>query len=160
MASVKCWRLRRFDRRAHHAVPITRQGFRMRRFVMLALLLPSLAMASATDDLLARLQGLHSLSGEFQQTVLDQGGTRMQSTRGEMTVARGNRFYWHTYKPYDQLAVSDGSQVWIYDMDLEQVVIKPLSTDLGKTPALLFGGNTKAVAGAFTVSELDREGDR
>jgi len=128
----------------------------MRSFLMLLLFLPSLAMASATDDLLARLHDLHSLSGGFQQTVQDQGGNRLQNASGEMTVARGNRFYWHTSQPYDQVVVSDGKQVWVYDKDLQQVVIKSLSTDLGKTPALLFGGNPAAVAKAFTIKELDR----
>lgn len=132
----------------------------MRFLLMLLVLLPSLAMASATDDLLTRLHGLHSLSGGFQQTVQDQGGNRLQNASGEMTVARGNRFYWHTSKPYDQVVVSDGKQVWVYDKDLQQVVIKPLSTDLGKTPALLFGGNPAAVAKAFTVKELDRQGGK
>lgn len=132
----------------------------MRFFLMLLLLLPSLATASATDDLLARLHGLHSLSGDFQQTVQDQGGNQLQNASGEMTVARGNRFYWHTRQPYEQVVVSDGKQVWVYDKDLQQVVIKPLSTDLGKTPALLFGGNPAAVAKAFTVKELERQGGK
>lgn len=132
----------------------------MRKIIlMLALLLPTLAMASPTSELLARLHGLHSVSGQFQQTVLDKDGTQLQNASGEMTVARGNRFYWHTKKPYSQLAVSDGKQVWVYDQDLEQVVIKPLNKDLSKTPALLFGGDPSSVAKAFNVSIRDRDGN-
>lgn len=130
----------------------------MRFFLILVLLLPSLAMASATDDLLTKLHGLHSLSGQFDQTVLGQDGTQMQDASGSMTVARGNRFYWHTKKPYEQLAISDGKRVWVYDVDLEQVVVRPLGKDLSKTPALLFGGDPSAVAKAFTISEKGRNG--
>lgn len=131
----------------------------MRTMIMLALLLPGLALASPTSELLAKLHGLHSVSGQFQQTVLDKDGTQLQNASGEMTVARGNRFYWHTQTPYAQLAVSDGKRVWVYDKDLEQVVVKPLSKDLSKTPALLFGGDPSSVGKAFKVSIRDRDGN-
>lgn len=131
----------------------------MRNFLLVALLLPSLAMASATDDLLAKLGNLSSLSGGFDQMVLDKGGAHMQEASGTMDVARGNRFYWHTEKPYEQLAISDGKTVWVYDVDLEQVVVRPLSQDLSKTPALLFGGEPEQVGKAFSITEQSRDGD-
>lgn len=131
----------------------------MRNFLLVALLLPSLAMASATDDLLAKLGNLSSLSGGFDQMVLDKGGAHMQDASGTMDVARGNRFYWHTEKPYEQLAISDGKTVWVYDVDLEQVVVRPLSQDLSKTPALLFGGEPEQVGKAFSITEQSRDGD-
>lgn len=131
----------------------------MRKFLMVVLLLPSLALASATDDLLERLSGLSSMAGGFDQVVLGQDGTKMQNARGTLEVARGNRFYWHTEMPYEQLAVSDGKTVWVYDIDLEQVVVRPLSAEISRTPALLFGGEPAQVAKAFTITEQDREGD-
>ncbi|MBM7335609.1 MAG: outer membrane lipoprotein chaperone LolA [Alcanivorax sp.] len=132
----------------------------MRLFWIIALLLPSLALAGPTEDLLARLGGLHSLAGGFQQTVVGEGGERARDSAGTMEVARGNRFYWHTERPYEQLAVSDGRQVWVYDPDLEQVVVRPLTQDLGQTPALLFGGDPQAVSRAFSISEQSRDGNR
>ncbi|MCH2557442.1 MAG: outer membrane lipoprotein chaperone LolA [Alcanivorax sp.] len=132
----------------------------MRLFLIIALLLPSLALAGPTEDLLARLGDLRSLAGGFQQTVVGEGGERARDSAGTMEVARGNRFYWHTERPYEQLAVSDGRQVWVYDPDLEQVVVRPLTQDLGQTPALLFGGDPQAVSKAFSISEQSREGGR
>ena len=131
----------------------------MRKFLIAMLLLPSLALASATDDLLERLSGLNSMAGGFDQVVLGKDGTKMQTARGSMEVARGNRFYWHTEMPYEQLAVSDGKTVWVYDVDLEQVVVRPLGAEISKTPALLFGGEPARVAKAFTITEQDRQGD-
>ncbi len=132
----------------------------MYKLLMLVTLLPSLALANAAEDLVAKLQGLESLRGGFEQTVLDQDGRRAQEASGTMEVARGNRFYWHTERPYEQLAVSDGRQVWVYDPDLEQVVVRPLTQDLGQTPALLFGGDPQAVSRAFSISEQSRDGNR
>lgn len=130
----------------------------MRKYVMAALLAPSLVWAGATDELLSRLQKLQSLKGGFEQMVLDKGGTHMQQAEGTFQVARGNRFYWSTTSPFSQLAVSNGETVWVYDEDLEQVVIRPLSNDLGETPALLFSGQPADVAAAFSIAEQDRNG--
>jgi outer membrane lipoprotein carrier protein len=116
------------------------------------------AWGDATDDLLGRLQTLESMKGGFEQVVLDQSGTHMQEALGKFQVARGNRFYWLTETPYEQMAASDGTTVWVYDKDLEQVVVRPLSQDLGQTPALLFGGKPADVAKAFTISERDNRG--
>ncbi|HEX5677388.1 MAG TPA: outer membrane lipoprotein chaperone LolA [Alcanivorax sp.] len=131
----------------------------MYKLLMLVTLLPSLALADAAEDLVAKLRGLDSLRGDFEQTVLDHDGRRAREAAGTMEVARGNRFYWHTQRPYEQLAVSDGETVWVYDADLEQVVVRPLNENLSETPALLFGGDPSAVAKAFRVEEKDRNGD-
>ena len=132
----------------------------MRNLVTGLLIMPTLLWAAPTDELLSKLQKLESMKGEFEQMVLDQGGTHMQEAEGEFQVARGNRFYWSTEMPFEQLAVSDGNTVWVYDKDLEQVVVRPLSQDLGQTPALLFGGKPADVAEAFTISERSREAER
>ena len=131
----------------------------MRKLLTGLLIMPSLLWAAPTDELLSKLQKLESMKGQFEQMVLDQGGTHMQEAEGEFQVARGNRFYWSTAMPFEQLAVSDGSTVWVYDKDLEQVVVRPLSQDLGQTPALLFGGKPADVAEAFAISERSREGE-
>lgn len=132
----------------------------MKSLLSVLLLIPVLSWAGATEDLLERLQKLDNLRGGFTQMVLDQGGTHMQEADGTMQVARGNRFYWHTQNPFEQIAVSDGDQVWVYDVDLEQAVVRPLSQDLSETPALLFGGEPDKVASAFEISEQDRNADQ
>jgi len=65
----------------------------MRNLVTGLLIMPTLLWAAPTDELLSKLQKLESMKGEFEQMVLDQGGTHMQEAEGEFQVARGNRFY-------------------------------------------------------------------
>ncbi len=127
--------------------------------VMLLTAIPALAFAGPTEELVKRLSAVQTLSGNFDQVVLDQGGTRLQEASGDMHMARGNRFRWHTREPFEQLAVSDGKLVWVFDVDLEQVVEKPLTEDSASTPALLFGGDPARVAAAFVVTEGDRNGN-
>lgn len=119
--------------------------------------LPVFAQADATGELLQRLAALNTMSAQFSQLTLDANGAHMQEAQGEMAVARGNRFYWKVTKPDEQLIVANGKTVWIYDIDLEQVVIKPLETQLTDTPALLFSGNLTQIKEAFTVSELEQD---
>lgn len=113
--------------------------------------------ANVTSELVDRLTALKTIQGEFVQTTLDQDDTRLQEASGEMVLARGNRFWWHTEEPFEQLAVSDGSTLWVYDVDLEQVVQKPMGDQIADTPALLFSGDPDSVSGAFTVEVPERQ---
>lgn len=127
------------------------------RFSLFTLLLtlfclPLVAQADASAELLARLKPIEAMSASFHQLTLNNQGQQLQESQGKMEVARGNRFRWHTDTPDEQLVVADGKQVWIYDPGLEQVVIKPLATQLTTTPALLFGGSLAQVQHAFDVS--------
>lgn len=123
------------------------------KFFLLAwMLLPFAAYADASTELLSYLKPIDAMSANFHQLTLNQKGVQLQQSSGSMQVARGNRFRWHTDKPDEQLVVANGKQVWIYDAGLEQVVIKPLATQLTATPALLFGGSLAQVQKAFAVT--------
>lgn len=129
----------------------------MKAWYLWALLVVSpVAWAGATEDLVERLAGVRSMSCEFEQLVLDRNGSRLQEARGEMQVARPRQFRWHADSPYEQLVVSNGSVVWIHDIDLEQVIERSLGDEVGNTPALLFSGNPQEVASEFTIEETDR----
>lgn len=121
-------------------------------------LLPSLAIAGATDDLVALLEGVKSLDTRFEQVILDRDGSRMQTSSGHMLVKRPRQFRWHAEEPFEQLVVSDGDVVWIYDVDLEQVLERPLGNEVGETPALLLSGDSSKIAEEFEVQRLSHQG--
>lgn len=129
----------------------------LKSFLFVLFFLPLLAHADAAQKLFNHLQPLASLSAHFQQTTFSQQGKPIQQSSGDMSVARGNRFRWHTVKPFEQLVVADGETVWSYDPGLLQVVIKPLATNLTATPALLFGGSLDQVRAAFAVEVTEQQ---
>ncbi len=132
----------------------------MKKVVLAVLLfLPLMAQAAdiATESLLSHLRPIESMSAHFQQLTLGPDGQQLQSSEGDMLVARGNKFRWHATQPYEQLVVANGKQVWVYDRGLQQVVIKPLKKQMTSTPALLFGGTLDEVKNAFDVS-MDASG--
>lgn len=79
-------------------------------------------------------------SGRFTQTLVKEGGGTARPSTGVFAYARPGRFRWDIQKPYEQLIVTDGKQLYFYDKDLQQVTIKPVSEAMSATPAaLLFG---------------------
>ena len=127
----------------------------MVRFALLTGLL-SLAWSAQADALanfLARLQQLQSLEADFTQVTRDNTGRTLQQLNGTLTVAKPGKMRWQTAAPYEQLVVSDGELVWIYDMDLEQVTIRNMDLRVQETPALLLSGDSAQVGQNFTVAE-------
>lgn len=116
-------------------------------------LMPAQAdQASSVQRLTGLLQKAQTLTGRFSQLSLDGTGTQLQETSGEMALKRPGQFRWHTDQPMEQLLVSDGKKVWLYDPDLEQVTIQTLDKRLTHTPALLLSGDVSAISENFNVS--------
>ena len=122
-----------------------------------AALLPCAATGQAPSDARAAarletaLQGLSSFRAEFRQTVTNAEGQQTESAAGTVALARPGRFRWD-YREPEQLIVSDGTTVWLYDADLAQVTVRPAAETLVGTPALLLSGQADLRA-EFTVSD-------
>ena len=115
------------------------------------------AWANAIERFNDFISATKTASGEFQQKVMDRSGRTTQESKGTLSFSRPGRFRWTYDKPYPQLIVGDGSKVWIYDQDLNQVTVKKLDQALGSTPAALLAGNNDA-AKAFTLTDRGSKG--
>ncbi|PID46786.1 MAG: outer membrane lipoprotein carrier protein LolA [Proteobacteria bacterium] len=78
---------------------------------------------------------VNSLKGSFTQRVYDKRGAVIQNSSGLLYLSRPGRFRWVYMRPEPQEIVSDGRNVWVYDEELEQVTIKPVSAAVTATPA-------------------------
>ena len=113
-------------------------------------LLASTASGSGLDQLLAFLEGTQAAQGSFKQVVVNKDRRTTQSTSGTFAFARPGKFRWTYDKPFDQLIVGDGERVWIFDRDLNQVIVRKLDAALGSTPAALLAGDN-ALEKNFTL---------
>ncbi|MAS25517.1 MAG: outer membrane lipoprotein carrier protein LolA [Oceanospirillaceae bacterium] len=139
-----------------------------KHLISAVLMLISLTMASiapayadndaALNDFLARIKNLQTLDSRFEQSTRDNHGQVLQSMTGQLTVAKPGKLRWHTDEPFEQLVVSDGELVWVYDMDLEQVTIRNMDQRIQETPALLLTGDAGNVEKSFLVEE-EKAGD-
>jgi outer membrane lipoprotein carrier protein len=100
------------------------------------------AQADALDMLREFVRDVKSGRASFTQTVSSADGAKKRSSSGSFEFARPNRFRFAYAKPFEQLIVSDGQKVWIYDADLNQVSVRKLTQALGATPAALLAGAT------------------
>jgi outer membrane lipoprotein carrier protein len=114
--------------------------------------------ASSLDRFNSFLSATQAASASFEQTIYDRSKKVVQESRGTLAFQRPGKFRWTYVKPYAQLIVGDGSKVWIYDEDLNQVTVRRLDQALGATPAALLAGNNEVVK-AFRLTDLGvREG--
>lgn len=100
-----------------------------------------------------------TFSGAFEQSLLDPDGRLLETTTGTLEIQRPGRFRWQYTEPYEQWLIADGTNIWSYDVDLEQVTVKPQAEALANTPALLLGGSGEAMEqfeydGSFVESGL------
>lgn len=102
------------------------------------------------------LEKSQTIEANFSQLTLDAGGTSLQETSGKMTVKRPGLFYWHTDAPQEQVVVSDGKSVTLWDPDLEQATIKKLDQRLNQTPALLLSGDVSKISQSFDISSKEQ----
>ncbi|PWB31887.1 outer membrane lipoprotein carrier protein LolA [Pseudomonas sp. SDI] len=133
---------------------------RLIRMMLVSAMALSSASAFAGDADVARLTQLleksKTISATFSQLTLDGSGTQLQETAGQMAVQRPGLFYWHTDAPQEQVVVSDGAKVTLWDPDLEQATIKKLDQRLTQTPALLLSGDVSKISQSFDISSKEQ----
>jgi len=107
---------------------------------------------SAAAQLKALLQPLTTLRADFSQRIFAADGYEIQNSQGEMQVARPGKLRWIIAPPMEQWLISDGSTLWLYDPDLEQVIIRPFQQSVADTPAMLFSGGADQLEQSYIVS--------
>lgn len=114
----------------------TRAAVRLGALLLLALAGP--ARADAIADLHHFVGQFQTARGAFVQTVSN--GQKTTTSEGDFVFARPGKFRWTYHKPYEQVIIADGRELILFDQDLNQETIRPLTDAIGATPAaLLFG---------------------
>ena len=129
----------------------------MRKYVLLLLLsAPMLAFGATTEALKAMLTQTTTAKGRFAQMVLDKNMKKLQESTGTMQFSRPGKFRWEYNKPFEQVIVGDGSKLWIYDKDLNQVTERKLDKALGASPAALLAGSNE-IEKSYTLNNIGNQ---
>lgn len=99
------------------------------------------------------LQPITSLSAQFEQQVTDANGFPVQNSSGLFQVAQPNNMRWIVTYPMPQQMISDGTTLWLYDPDLDQVIVQPFDAKLQSTPAVLFSGELDELDRAYQIKQ-------
>ncbi len=100
------------------------------------------------------LRPISSLSAQFKQQVTDADGFRLQQSEGLFQVAQPNNIRWIVEQPMPQQVISNGLTLWLYDPDLEQVIVQPFDDSIESTPAILFSGDLDRLNSAYFIRQL------
>jgi len=144
-----------------------KQKISLKKFVATAVLMTA-SMLTHAQSIKAELQGqleqLKPFSADFTQTVTSAEGDNLSTAQGLMQLQRPNKFRWETVSPDEQLIVSDGESIWLYNPFVEQVSIYSLKDAIANTPFMLIAGTDKTAwenyrvtkkAGVYTVITPD-----
>ena len=124
--------------------------------LLAALFVPCVALAATTESLKAFLTQTTTAKGRFAQMVLDKNLKLLQQSTGTMQFSRPGKFRWEYNKPYEQTIVGDGSRLWIYDKDLNQVTERKLDKALGESPAALLAGSND-IEKSYTLNNIGNQ---
>lgn len=119
-------------------------------FLTTAFLLMSMQLRAS--ELTDYLNTLNSFKADFVQLVYSPSNKEPQISQGVIIVKSPDKFYLDYTKPYKLVYVADGKQLWSYDADLEQVVVKKQGSMLINTPAMLLG-NPKDLTASYMIEE-------
>ena len=115
------------------------------------LVAPVVTAAEPSQALQQLLHPVKSLSAQFVQTISDANGEPYETSRGVFSVAQPNRVRWQVIEPLAQEIISDGQLVWIYDPDLEQVIIQSYDSNAAASPANLFSSDLQTLKSNYEI---------
>jgi outer membrane lipoprotein carrier protein len=112
--------------------------------------------ATASDVLWDKLRAIRSMNASFTQRISSKSHD-ISKSYGSMAFERPGHFRWHTDKPMEQLLIADGEKIWLYDVDLEQVTIKPQTGVMGAAAGLFLDDDSKRLAHDFQVTQEQQD---
>lgn len=104
-----------------------------------------------SELLLNYLEGIDNLKANFVQQTIDGNQNLLQTQEGALSLSRPNKFKWQSHAPYEQVLVSNGTTLWQFDPDLEQVTIQKLDQRISSTPVLLLSGDSSSISKEYEV---------
>ena len=119
---------------------------------------PGPAAASAGLDALNYFfTEITTFQARFGQIVLDETLVEIDDGQGTVWIQRPGMFRWDYEPPEAQQIVGDGENVWIYDIELEQVTVRAQDQALGKSPAILLAGGGD-LEDNYTIEDIGTQG--
>jgi outer membrane lipoprotein carrier protein len=126
-------------------------------FAAAALAAAPVAPANGLDQLKSFHATTKSGKVAFRQVVAAKGAQGSRESTGSFWFLRPGRFRWAYETPYEQLIVGDGERLWVYDRDLNQVIVRSLDRALGSSPAALLAGEG-ALETNFELADAGKAG--
>ncbi len=122
-------------------------------------LMSTSAWAGGRDKLDEFFTQINTMQSAFTQQVIDDKGALRQSSSGNVYLSRPGKFRWEYAAPDKHEIVADGKNVWVYDVELDQVTVKPMTQALSAAPVGMLT-QKQSVDKQFNVQEMEADGSK
>jgi outer membrane lipoprotein carrier protein len=128
--------------------------------LLVALLAAPVSAADSVKEAVAKVQsryeGTKTMEADFRQTVESPTLASSLKTSGKVAFEKPNRMRWDYDPPDTQTIVGDGTNLWLYQPDMNQVIKAPLGKAFQASTPLTFLSGLGSLDRDFTVT-LDKE---
>ena len=113
--------------------------------------------SAATEQLLARLERISHLQGNFEQIQYGEGNNVLAQSSGGFKLLRPFFFSWEIRSPDNQLVVANAEYLWHYDIDLQTATRRPVVGNVEASPLQVLGGDESALRDQYSVEQIDTD---
>lgn len=90
------------------------------------------------DPLWQFMHTTQTMQGHFTHRLFNPQGNVIEQSSGTLSLSLPSKFRWDYTEPYEQSIISNGQVLWIYDIDIDQLIIKDIATVADNTPLVIF----------------------
>jgi outer membrane lipoprotein carrier protein len=136
-------------------------------FAFITIVLCQPVFADDKADLKQLIKQLNTFEANFSQRVIDVDGKELMKGKGKVHLSHPSLIRWHALEPDENLLVSDGTTLWMYNIDLEQVTASPAKQAIDSTPFALLASHDDALwshykvtktADAYVIEPIEQQG--
>ncbi|PMB54651.1 Outer membrane lipoprotein carrier protein LolA [Coxiella-like endosymbiont] len=124
-------------------------------FILFLLTIPlvgiSVKKPDAASQLSQLLSSFNTYQATFRQTTFDSEKRVIQKSWGRIMLKRPRNFRWETNIFTNQIIITNGKSLWIYNKDLSQAIQQPLERRKTITPVSFLSGSIKDLKPNFTI---------
>lgn len=113
-----------------------------------------MAASTPAEELTQLLSNYQTLQAQFDQVTRSGNRQDVQKSTGTLYMQRPGKFRWEIKTPSQQVIVANGSTLWIYDVDLEQVTKQTIDMRSASNPAILLSGEIAQLVKNYQVNKV------
>ena len=113
----------------------------------------------AADLLSSILQRDEVVRSDYEQHIFEANGELSEIRKGRLWVQRPNRFRIAVLDPFPELILSDGTDLWFYEPQLQQAQVESAEARLQDTPVSLLTASAEDLHKLWKVSLIEQKGD-
>lgn len=130
-------------------------------FICLFLVAPIFVFAKTPIELYQeQIKNLTTFKADIRQVTTDTNDNIIQKTKGNLVLKRPDHIIWINTHPYEQQITSNGKMMWVYDQDLDQVIIHKNLDNIRMSPIYLLTDIKKDLDKYFTIKHKLKPGVR